>query len=197
MNDPFRGGLSSYGLVLMVTFALLRQDHLQPSPAGPLVVDGDSSQRSKTDACSHGPADIRPSGQVTEDAHEQVDAARPTVSSPAPRSPLEKRAVEDAYSIPPSPGQVEGYSLSSRPNSQPRAALLRKRVSATVGKQRGFWQPSSHGDDSSSCGTCTSSVRPRSRLDETPTAAGRRDSTPHWDRCDDCSEGIIGRRGDT
>ncbi len=70
LNDPFTGGISGYGLTLMVAFALLQRDHFPPSPAGSSLIQQSSPTPTEDQA------DV-----------EELEAARPRSLSSVPPSP--------------------------------------------------------------------------------------------------------------
>lgn len=180
MNDPFTGGLSSYGLVLMVAFALLRRDHFPPSPSGPCVVDRDLPQQCKSDPSSVTP---RSDSEEAQDRDECLDTSlHPADASQVCRFAPEERSEVDAYYFPPSPGHAEGFppsSLSSPPQSEPHVAPTSRKTAASVGRQRGFWLPSSLAEH---CATSAATYTTRNRLDETPTSVEGKNTMPLWDR---------------
>lgn len=184
MNDPFTGGLSSYGLILMVAFALLRRDHFPPSPAGPCIVDRDLVKRCHSDSTPsvlHGHGD----SEETDKSSKDVDAPGAYPSYPSP--PESQSAVEMFTSpAPPSPGHEETFPSScyilSPAKSEASIAPVNKRAVASVGRQRGFWQPSSlaeHGANSWVTGE--SGARRRSKLDKAPMPTEGK-SRMLWDR---------------
>ncbi|CAM9492407.1 unnamed protein product [Sphacelaria rigidula] len=184
MNDPFTGGLSSYGLILMVAFALLRRDHFPPSPAGPCIVDRDLVKRCHSDSTPsvlHGHGD----SEETDKSSKDVDAPGACPSYPSP--PESQSAVEMFTSpAPPSPGHEETFPSScyilSPAKSEASIAPVNKRAVASVGRQRGFWQPSSlaeHGANSWVTGE--SGARRRSKLDKAPMPTEGK-SRMLWDR---------------
>lgn len=99
LNDPYTGGLSSYGLVLMVAFALLRRDHFPPSPSGmpsgmpsgPSFAEADFIQRKTPDRT--------PSRRAT---------------PPPPDREKEKRSGGDEQ-----PGEQPDEKLGEHPGEQP------------------------------------------------------------------------------
>ncbi|CBN74279.1 conserved unknown protein [Ectocarpus siliculosus] len=122
LNDPFTGGLSSYGLVLMVTFALLQRDHFPPSPGSNFL------QRSSSGSAP---------------AEDQADGAQPEASRPRTLPSRCQPADVKDVPVPPSPGHASSFPPS--PKAKPREApvkKIRKRAAPSVSRQR-FWQPSS------------------------------------------------------
>lgn len=125
LNDPFTGGISGYGLTLMVAFALLQRDHFPPSPAGSSLIQQSSPTPTEDQAYV-----------------EELETVRPRSLSS-----VQKRGSDRNDSpVPPSPGQVD--SLSSSLNEGP----TRKELEPSVDRQR-FWHRSSlSGDGSTNTG---------------------------------------------
>lgn len=163
LNDPFTGGLSSYGLVLMVTFALLQRDHFPPSPGSNFL------QRSSSGSAP---------------AEDQADGAQPEASRPRTLPSRCQPADVKDVPVPPSPGHASSFPPS--PKAKPREApvkKIRKRAAPSVGRQR-FWQPSSFVESRSGrTVSMASGARAANALNEqekTQTSGGGRISS--WDR---------------
>ena len=105
LNDPYTGGLSSYGLVLMVAFALLRRDHFPPSPTGPSFADADFIERPSPDRTTSRRATSPPSDR--EKGERGSDERRAT--PPPPDKEKEERGVADERrATPPTPSRDRG-----------------------------------------------------------------------------------------
>lgn len=150
LNDPFTGGLSSYGIVLMVAFALLQRDHFPPSPVEPGLVKRSSSDLTST---------------AEEPDGEDPEAGRPrTLSSIA-----EARSHGDEFSFPPSPGHTDGFPPSPKVNI--REPPIKKKAAPSVGNRRQrFWQRSSLVETG---GGSAGYTRATSRVEETQTSWDR------------------------
>lgn len=123
LNDVWTGGISGYGLVLMVSFALLQRDHFPSSPAGSSFV-----QQSN-------PTPPERQGDVEQPQDERLRA----LSS-------QEGSDRNEFAVPPSPGQADSLRLSLQ------RGPTRKKVGPSGGRQR-FWQRSSlAGDRSNSTG---------------------------------------------
>lgn len=123
LNDVWTGGISGYGLVLMVAFALLQRDHFPPSPAGSSFIQQ---------------SNITPTER-------QADVEQRDDTCPRKLSSKEGPDRND-FAVPPSPGQADNL-----PPSFQRGPTRRK-VGPSGGRQR-FWQRSSlSGDRSNSTG---------------------------------------------
>lgn len=161
----------------MVAFALLRRDHFPPSPAGPCIVDQDFVERCHSDSTPR-----VPHGDSEEMNKNSKDVDAPGTYPPPPES----SPTVETFTPPPSPGHEDSfpssYCISSPPKSEPTIATVNKRVVASVGRQRGFWQPSSlaeHGADSWVRGG--SGARWRSKPDKAPIPTEGK-SRMLWDR---------------
>ncbi|CAM9715747.1 unnamed protein product, partial [Hapterophycus canaliculatus] len=123
LNDPFTGGLSSYGIVLMVAFALLQRDHFPPSP-----VDSSRAQRSGSE--------LTATAEETDDEHPEAGGPR-NLSSIA-----EAKSDGDEFSVPPSPGHTHAFPPSPKGNVQ--KPPMKKKAAPSIGNRRQrFWQRSS------------------------------------------------------
>ena len=148
LNDPFTGGLSSYGLVLMVAFALLRRDTFsataaasdkrfddsgfdrQQPPLSPTRLGRPDNQESDGCGCEY--QHIPPSPGHSEDSEDHSSRSLPpSTAFPIPklRNPERGRA-----------GRTVGPS--------------------SLGRQRGFWRRSSFMNDRSTA-MGTFAARPR------------------------------------
>ncbi|CAM9912128.1 unnamed protein product, partial [Scytosiphon promiscuus] len=122
LNDPFTGGLSSYGIVLMVAFALLQRDHFPPSP-----VDSGLVQRAGSDFTS-----------TDETDGDQSEAGRPKFLS----SITEATSRKDEFSVPPSPGHTDCVPPSPKGSTRQRPTK-KKAASSISNRRQRFWQRSS------------------------------------------------------
>lgn len=161
LNDPFTGGLSSYGLVLMVAFALLRRDtfptatsarandrELDRSPLPPMG----RADSSKNDDCGHGCACEDP-----------------------PPSPCQGHA-------PCSPPSLAKQTKCFGSKAGRTIGL------SSLGRQRGFWQRSSLSENrSTAMAMFAAHTHKIVGTDEgRPSAARGRDAfnvDVYWDRC--------------
>lgn len=165
LNDPFTGGISSYGLVLMVAFALLQRDHFPPSPAGSSFVD---------------PGFIRPPSPdptpTEEQVVEQPETARPRTPSSQGHAIAQEELDGNDFAVPPSPGHADVLTLSLSAGTQEDPTRKKERPST---RRQRFWQCSSLTRDSlNSIGI----TRASKELHGTQTSGGTR-SRSSWDRC--------------
>eukprot|EP00903_Cladosiphon_okamuranus_P014633 g13569.t1 len=126
LNDVWTGGISGYGLVLMVAFALLQRDHFPPSPSGSSFVQ--QSNPTPTER--------------------QADVEQPEQAEDERQRALSSQEGSDRndFVIPPSPGQADNLPLSLQ------RGPTKKKARPSGGRQR-FWQRSSlSGDRSNSKG---------------------------------------------
>lgn len=177
LNDPFTGGLSSYGLVLMVAFALLRRDTFSTAA---------NTTRTNTNTAVE-----------TQTRPDDRELNRGPLPSPMGRADSPRKdecgrgcACEDA---PPSPSQ--GHS----PCSPPSLALAKQSKCfsgkagrtiglSSLGRQRGFWQRSSLSENRSTAMAMLAAHTQKivGTGEGRPSAAEGRDAfnvDVFWDRC--------------
>lgn len=161
LNDVWTGGISGYGLVLMVAFALLQRDHFPPSPAGSSFV-----QQSKPTPTERQPqaADV-----------EQPDNERPRELSFQRVLSSQEGSDRNDFAVPPSPGQADKLHFPLPPSLQ--RGPSRKRAGSSGGRQR-FWQRSSlSGDRSNSTGPMLATQELKEAL-----KSGGKGRASSWDR---------------
>lgn len=164
LNDPFTGGLSSYGLVLMVTFSLLHRDQFSSSSEHRF----DDSGFTRRDHSSPSPT-AESAGQDQGGVKHEVDKL------------VTGHQTEEVEICAPPPGAKAFLPDSLSPGTPDAPAESRSRRPRTsIGGKRGFWQPSSLEVNANGAGIRTTRVRPRNPLDDTINSVGSRKSA--WDR---------------
>lgn len=190
LNDPFTGGLSSYGLVLMVAFSLLRRDHFPHSTAGPNFDPGLIQESHPDESLNPGGSpnvDVISEGQQSDEQRDAVQA-HPALPYPRYQSEEEKEPGEDNgfTARPPSPGQTDSASdPPSPPKSETHETPTKKILTPWVGRQRGFWHRSSLVEEGSGERDIFSSgSRSKSSGQVGTQTLGRgRPNASSWDRC--------------
>lgn len=176
LNDPFTGGLSSYGLVLMVAFALLRRDHFPPSPRGVCFADPRVSHRSASNLSS----DLQSTPSADDVAQDQSSDELLQCQSLA-----EASSDGDHFTVPPSPDHADGSTSGSLFSPKIHGSPTRRSDMLSAGKQRGFWQRSSvlEGASDGTTGTFVDWSRAGTTKIRQPQAfAGDDGNMSCWDR---------------
>lgn len=172
LNDPFTGGLSSYGLVLMVAFALLRRDTLSTT----------TSARANDRELDGGP--LPPMGRA--DSPRKNDCGHGCACEDAPPSPCQGHTP----CSPPSLAKQTKYFGGKAGRTIGLSSL---------GRQRGFWQRSSLSENRSTAMAMLAAHTHKivGTGEGRPSAARGRNTfnvDVFWDRCVSLTATIAGRR---